>query len=188
MVCFNSFNCLGQPLFTSLTWTPSFLTSQVALVLKNPPDNVGDRFDPWVGKISWRRTWQPTLLFLPGEFHGQRNLVGYSPWIAKNQTWLSWLSTLTQTRALDMISSPPLVVKWKLSLLTYTDSDPAWPHRYLPLTALPPPTNLHEAKGSDHRSTIFISASYFNVNLKRCQGWGRDVWLTMNLLIPFLNS
>jgi len=32
-----------------------------------------------VGKISWRRAWQPTLVFLPGESHGQRSLVGYSP-------------------------------------------------------------------------------------------------------------
>ena len=36
--------------------------------------------DPWIGKIPWRRKWQPTLVFLPGEFHGQRSLVGYSPW------------------------------------------------------------------------------------------------------------
>ena len=35
-------------------------------------------FDPWVGKISWRRTWQPTPVFLPGEHHGQRSLAGYS--------------------------------------------------------------------------------------------------------------
>ena len=34
-------------------------------------------FDPWVGKIPWRRAWQPTLGFLPGEFHGQRSLVVY---------------------------------------------------------------------------------------------------------------
>ena len=32
--------------------------------------------DPWVGKIPWRRTWQPTSVFLPGECHGQRSLVG----------------------------------------------------------------------------------------------------------------
>ena len=38
------------------------------------------RFDPWVGKISWRRAWQPTAVFLPGESHGQRSLAGYSPW------------------------------------------------------------------------------------------------------------
>ena len=37
------------------------------------------RFDPWVGKIPWRREWQPTPVFLPGEYHEQRSLVGYSP-------------------------------------------------------------------------------------------------------------
>ena len=38
------------------------------------------RFDPWVGKIPWRRSWQPTPVFLPGELHGQSSLAGYSPW------------------------------------------------------------------------------------------------------------
>ena len=37
-------------------------------------------FDPWMGKILWRRGWQPTPVFLPGESHGQRRLSGYSPW------------------------------------------------------------------------------------------------------------
>ena len=36
-------------------------------------------FDPWVRKILWRRAWQLTPVFLPGESHGQKNLVGYSP-------------------------------------------------------------------------------------------------------------
>ena len=36
-------------------------------------------FDPWVTKITWRRAWQPTPAFLPGESHGQRSLAGYSP-------------------------------------------------------------------------------------------------------------
>ena len=40
----------------------------------------GYRFDPWIGKISWRRAWQPTPVFLPGKSHGQRSLAGYSPW------------------------------------------------------------------------------------------------------------
>ena len=38
------------------------------------------KFDPWVRKISWRRSWQPVPVFLPGESHGQRNLAGYGPW------------------------------------------------------------------------------------------------------------
>ena len=37
-------------------------------------------FDPWVGKIPWRRKWQPIPVCLPGEPHGQRSLVGQSPW------------------------------------------------------------------------------------------------------------
>ena len=37
------------------------------------------RFDPWVRKMPWRREWQPTPVFLPGEAHVQRSLVGYSP-------------------------------------------------------------------------------------------------------------
>ena len=49
-------------------------------MVKSPPTMQETEFDPWVGKIPWRREWQPTLVFLPGEFHGQRSLVGYSPW------------------------------------------------------------------------------------------------------------
>jgi len=37
-------------------------------------------FDPCVGKIPWRRKWHPTPVLLPGKSHGQRSLVGYSPW------------------------------------------------------------------------------------------------------------
>ena len=40
-------------------------------------------FDPWVGKIPWRRKWQPTPVFLPGKSHGSWNLVGYRPWGGK---------------------------------------------------------------------------------------------------------
>ena len=36
-------------------------------------------FEPCVGETPWRRKWQPTPVFLPGESHGQRNLVGYRP-------------------------------------------------------------------------------------------------------------
>ena len=43
------------------------------------PQGGKPRFDPWVGKIPWRREWLPTPVFLPGEFRGQRRLEGYSP-------------------------------------------------------------------------------------------------------------
>ena len=58
----------------------------MALVIKNLPPNAGyirRGFDPWVGKIPWRRAWQPTPVFVPGESHGQRSLVGYHPWSCK---------------------------------------------------------------------------------------------------------
>ena len=49
-------------------------------------------FDPWVGKIPWRREWQPTPVFVPRKFHGQRNLAGYSPWGHKESETIEGLS------------------------------------------------------------------------------------------------
>ena len=57
-----------------------FGASQVVLVVKNLAASAGDintQFDPWVGKIPWRRKWQPTPVFLPGKSHGQRSLAVY---------------------------------------------------------------------------------------------------------------
>ena len=50
-------------------------------------------FDPWVRKIPWRRKWQPTPAFLPGKSHGQRSLVGYSPWGCKRVGMTELLKT-----------------------------------------------------------------------------------------------
>ena len=49
-------------------------------------------FDPWSRKIPWRRKWQPTPIFLPGEFQGQRNLAVYSPWGCKESDTTKWLN------------------------------------------------------------------------------------------------
>ena len=65
--------------------------------------------DPWVRKIPWRKEWQPTLVFLPGEFHGQRSLEGYSPWGHKESDLVSlnlslyiylYLINLAKTKAM----------------------------------------------------------------------------------------
>ena len=58
-----------------------FRVSQEVLEVKNPLARC--RLDPWVGKTPLRRAWQPTPAFLPGEYHKQRSLVGYSPWRCK---------------------------------------------------------------------------------------------------------
>ena len=55
----------------------------MALVIKNLPANAGEMRQgliPGSGKIPWSRAWRLTPVFLPGESHGQRSLVGYSPW------------------------------------------------------------------------------------------------------------
>ena len=55
--------------------------------------NAGDvGSGPWVRKIPWRREWQPTSVFLPGESHGQRSLAGYSPWGCKESNTVEQLS------------------------------------------------------------------------------------------------
>ena len=48
------------------------------------------RFDPWVGKIPWRREWLTTPVFLPGEFHGQRSLAATVPGLTESGT-TEWL-------------------------------------------------------------------------------------------------
>ena len=49
-------------------------------------------FNPWVEKFLWRREWQSSPVFLPGEFHGERSLVGYSPWSCKESDMTEWLT------------------------------------------------------------------------------------------------
>ena len=68
------------------------------------------RFNPWVEKIPWRKKWQPTPVLLPGKFHGQRSLVGYSPWDHKE---------------LDMTE------QLTLSLFPYHPSTEWWMHSWI---------------------------------------------------------
>ena len=52
----------------------------LAQMVKNLPEMQETQGDPWVGNIPWKREWQPTPEFLPGEFPRQRSLVGYHLW------------------------------------------------------------------------------------------------------------
>ena len=61
-------------------------------MVKNLPAIQETQFDLCVGKISWRRVWQPTPVFLPGEFHVQRSLAGYSPGGHKESDVSEWLT------------------------------------------------------------------------------------------------
>ena len=59
------------------------------------------RFSPWVGKIPWRRKWQPTLVFLPEQSHGQRSLAGYSPWDLRE---MDTTTTEQQQHIVDLVT------------------------------------------------------------------------------------
>ena len=65
----------------------------VCLQLRRP------RFDPWVGKIPWRRKWKPTSVLLPWKSHGRRSLVGYKSLAVAGHDWVTSLSLFFTTSA-----------------------------------------------------------------------------------------
>ena len=69
--------------------------SQMVLMVKNPPARRYKRrgFYSWIGKIPWRRAWQPPPVFLPGKPQSQGTWQATVHRMAKSQTWLKWLST-----------------------------------------------------------------------------------------------
>ena len=77
-----------------LFWLPRWLSDKESACQCKRCRRCG--FNPWVGKIPWRRKWQPTPALLPRKSHRQWSLVGYSFGVAKSQTWLSnWACTQT---------------------------------------------------------------------------------------------
>ena len=110
--------------------------SLVAQLVKNPPAMQETWVGPWVGKIPWRRERLPTpvfwpgkfhglyspwdrkesdsteqlsLVFLPGEFHGQRNLPGYSPWGCKESDVTNSFIFITY---LDFFTNHITIIQW----------------------------------------------------------------------------
>ena len=98
---------------TTLFWFKFLLVTQM---VKNQLQCRIPEFDPWVGKIPWRRECLPTPVFLPGEFHRQRSLVGYSLWGHKE-------SDLTERLTLSLWSKIPYTVlpldQWFANSKTY---------------------------------------------------------------------
>ena len=67
---------------------------------------------PGLGRFPWRRKWQPTPVFLPGELHGQKSLAGYSPWGRKE------LDTTEQLHFPDgsAVKNPPAMQETQIQL------------------------------------------------------------------------
>ena len=72
----------------------------MVLVVRNPPANTGHMRDagliPGLGRTPGGGAWQPTPVFSPGEFHGQRSIVGYSPWDHKDSDTTEQLTVSVQ--------------------------------------------------------------------------------------------
>ena len=72
-------------------------------------------FDPWVGKIPWRRKWQPTLVFLPRKYYGQRSLEAYSLWGHKSWTRLSDFTFTFHFLALEKeMATHSSILAWRI--------------------------------------------------------------------------
>ena len=81
-------------------------------------------FNPWVGKILWRRKWQPTPVFLTEKSHGQMSLVGYSPWGHKE---------LDMTEHIYYTGTCcSLAIKWRRDSLTSRRHKDVTPRSFMP--------------------------------------------------------
>ena len=117
-------------------------------------------FDPWIEKILWRREWQPTLVFLPREYHGQRSLAGYSPW---------------EHRELDMTEWLTHTLRWNphsnLNSMKKSKGTDMWEYGYLRsgITALPLQTlpNSSSSRTLSNRLLSWISPQHIVSSLAR---------------------
>ena len=96
-----------------------FLASLVAWTVKRLPTMRETGFDPWVGKVPWRRKWQPTPVFMPGKSHGPRSLVGYSPWDHKESDMTERLHFIHSSRPLFPFEIPSSF--WMFLVVTALD-------------------------------------------------------------------
>jgi len=76
-------------------------------------------FNPWVGKIPRRSKWLATSVFLPGEFHGKRNLAGYSPWGRKESDMTEQLTCSLFSRTEAILALKPRAVPASVEIPTF---------------------------------------------------------------------
>ena len=111
---------LQRKMCSDMSPYPTLGASLVAQLVKNLPamQETSVQSGVWVGKIPWRREWQPTPVLLPGGSHGQRSLAGYSPWSRKEWDMAERYTSNTNTQTIEYISSPFWFFHlWKLSFV-----------------------------------------------------------------------
>ena len=141
----------------------------MAQVVKNPPEMQ----ETWVGKI-WRRAWLPTPVFLPGEFHGQRSLMGCSPWGHKESDQTERLThthTHTHTAALQCCVSFRCTMKWISNM-----------HTYMPSL----PTTHHPIHLGHHRALTWAPSTIYQIPIAICvtHGCGHTAIPTHPIPLP----
>ena len=80
---------------------------------------------PWVRKIPWRRKWQPTPVFLPEKFYGQRNLAAYSPWGLKELDISEHCTALKAAEITDRNLANQLTFNWASLVVQLVNNLPA---------------------------------------------------------------
>ena len=104
----------------------TYRTSPAAPMVKNLSTVQETRFNSWARKIPWRRKWQPTQIFVPGEFHGQRSLTGYSSRAHKQSNMTGWLTQ--HIFIYTYIHMCVCVCVCVMCVLHYHILEPRWPH------------------------------------------------------------
>ena len=121
-------------------------------VVKNPPANAEDAkrcwFNPWLGKIPWRRIWQPAPIFLPGKFHGQRSLADYGS---------RGRRASDTTEHIHTFLNPDFYLYFGSYLINWQNSGPLLSHSYQ-ISAI---RNIHKDCLKDKQSTHFYRFSGF---------------------------
>ena len=139
--------------------------------------------DPWVKMIPWRRKWQPTPGFLPGKSHGQRTLVGYSPWrlrraghdwVTKQQlclskTWKLWICWNVP----NLLAVAVIVLCWNETLVQLPGVQSAWSQsgreRFLSGGTL----RLYKKNNGDHLQHVLRSSEGREY---KCVHSGKNSW------------
>ena len=112
-------------------------------------------FNPWFVKIPWRRKWQPTPVLLPGESHGQRSLVGYSPWGCKELDMTERLHTHTHTHTHTLI--------YELKRWVKLQGPVSKTHKYSDLNAMP--------RREGHCCSNFLTRTLRSKDTRHQSGW-----------------
>ena len=118
-------------------------------------------FDPWVGKIPWRRKRQSTPVLLPGKSHGQRSLVGYSPWGRKESDTTERL----HFTLLHLLHQLPALA-WKATSLSATrGTDGLWNSSQNPLLKPQSVTDLtHSSLKEPHsQGVVYLTHSELSI-------------------------